>query len=241
MEYLFLVSLFVIAFLYSSVGHGGGSGYLALMALVGIAPEFMRSTSLTLNVFVSLIAFIAYFKAGYFRPTLIIPFLLSSIPLAYTGALLHIQPTVYKIILAVFLLIAIARMLFIPNAISEQSKKPPFVVAVLIGAVLGILSGMIGIGGGIILSPILILLHWANMKEAAAASALFIFLNSVSGLVGLFHTGFTYDSHIISWIMVGVLGGIAGSYTGSFKMHTNKLKYTLAFVLFVASIKLFMI
>lgn len=241
MEYIFLVSLFVIAFLYSSVGHGGGSGYLALMALFGIAPEFMRSTSLTLNVFVSLIAFIAYFKAGYFRSTLIIPFLISSIPLSYIGAMLPIQPTVYKIILGIFLLIAIARMLFIPNAISEHSKNPPFLVAVLIGAVLGLLSGMIGIGGGIILTPILILLHWANMKEAAAASAIFIFLNSVSGLIGLFHSGFNYDPHIVSWIVVGVFGGIAGSYSGSFKMQTNKLKYTLAFVLLVASIKLFLI
>ncbi len=241
MEYLFLIFLFVIAFLYSSVGHGGGSGYLALMALVGIAPEFMRSTSLTLNVFVSLIAFIAYYKAGYFRPALILPFLLSSIPLAFIGALIPIQPTVYKIILAVFLLLAIARMLFIPNAVSDQLKKPPFLVAVLIGAVLGILSGMIGIGGGIILSPILILLHWANMKEAAAASALFIFLNSVSGLIGLFQMGFVYDPHIVSWIVAGVFGGIAGSYSGSFKMQANKLKYTLAFVLFVASIKLFMV
>lgn len=241
MEYIFLVSLFVIAFLYSSVGHGGGSGYLALMALAGIAPVFMRSTSLTLNIFVSLIAFIAYFNAGYFRPALIIPFLFSSIPMAYVGALLPIQPTLYKIILGIFLLVAIARMLFNPNAVSEQSEKPPFLLALLIGAVLGLLSGMIGIGGGIILSPILILLHWANMKEAAAASALFIFLNSISGLIGLFHSSFNFDPHIISWIVVGVAGGIAGSYSGSFKIHSNQLKYILAAVLLVASIKLFMI
>lgn len=241
MEYIFLVSLFVIAFLYSSVGHGGGSGYLALMALAGIAPAFMRSTSLTLNIFVSLISFIAYLNAGYFRPALIIPFLLSSIPMAFVGALLPIQPTLYKIILGIFLLVAIARMLFTPNAVSEQSEKPPFLLALLIGAILGLLSGMIGIGGGIILSPILILLHWANMKEAAAASALFIFLNSISGLIGLFHTGFNFDPHIISWIVVGVAGGIAGSYSGSFKIHSNQLKYILAAVLLVASIKLFMI
>ena len=241
MEYIFLVSLFVIAFLYSSVGHGGGSGYLALMALAGFAPQFMRSTSLTLNIFVSMIAFIAYFKAGYFRFTLILPFLLSSIPMAYFGALLPIQPTVYKIILSLFLLGAIARMLFIPNAVSEQPGKPSLPVALLIGAVLGLLSGMIGIGGGIILSPVLILFHWANMKQAAAASALFIFLNSISGLIGLFQTGFNYDPHIISWIVVGVAGGIAGSYSGSFKIHADKLKYILATVLLVASIKLLLV
>lgn len=238
MEFIFLFSLFVIAFLYSSVGHGGGSGYLALMALVGMSPEFMRSTSLTLNIFVSLIAFIAYYNAGYFRRSLVFPFLLGSIPLAFTGALIPIQPTIYKIILALFLLIAIARMLFIRNAVSELSVKPNFFVALLIGAILGLLSGMIGIGGGIILSPILILFHWANMKEAAAASALFIFLNSISGLIGLFNTGFNYEPDILSWILVGVAGGVAGSYSGSFRIHANQLKYILAAVLFLASMKL---
>ena len=241
MEVLFLVALFVIAFLYSSVGHGGGSGYLALMALIGTAPELMRSTSLTLNVFVSLIAFIAYYKAGFFHFKLLFPFLLSSIPFAFLGAVLPIQPAVYKFILAVFLLIAIARMLFIPNSVTEQTTQPSFVLALLIGAVLGLLSGMIGIGGGIILSPILILFHWANIKEAAAASALFIFLNSVSGLLGLFKTGFHYNPHLLSWIIVGIIGGVAGSYSGSFKLQAGKLKYILAVVLLVASLKLFIV
>ncbi len=241
MEYLFLFLLFVVAFLYSSVGHGGGSGYLALMALFGMAPESMRSTSLTLNIFVSLIAFIAYYKGGYFRPRLVFPFLLTSIPMAYIGAGIKINPTTFKIILGIFLLIAIGRMLFIPNAVSEHSKRPPISVSLLIGALLGIFSGMIGIGGGIVLSPILLLMHWANMKETAAASALFIFLNSVAGLSGLLQAGFNYDTRLILWIMVGVLGSIAGSYSGSFKLQTNGLKYILAATLLVASIKLFII
>lgn len=241
MEYLFLFLLFVVAFLYSSVGHGGGSGYLALMAIFGMAPESMRSASLTLNIFVSLIAFIAYYKGGYFRPRLVFPFLLGSIPLSFIGAGIKINPTTFKFILGIFLLVAIGRMLFIPNAISEHSKKPSFLLSLLIGAVIGIFSGMIGIGGGIILSPILLLMHWANMKETAAASALFIFLNSVAGLSGLLHSGFNYNSHIVSWIVMGVLGSIAGSYSGSFKLHTNALKYILAATLLVASIKLFLI
>ena len=241
MEYLFLFLLFLVAFLYSSVGHGGGSGYLALMAMFGMAPESMRSTSLTLNVFVSLIAFMAYYKGGYFRPRLVFPFLLSSIPMAFIGAGIKIHPTSFKIILGIFLLIAIGRMLFIPNAVSEQSKKPPFLLSLFIGAVLGIFSGMIGIGGGIILSPILLLMHWANMKETAASSALFIFLNSIAGLFGLFHSGFNYNTNLILWILVGVLGSIAGSYSGSFKLHSDGLKYILAATLLVASIKLFII
>ena len=229
----------MVAFLYSSVGHGGGSGYLAIMALFSIAPFYMKSTALTLNVFVSAIAFIAYFKAGYFKLKLITPFLLSSIPMAYIGAIIHINPAVYKVILGIFLLIAIGRMLLVPTAVTEVSKKPPFIMSLLIGAFLGFFSGMIGIGGGIILSPLLILMHWANVKESAAASAIFIFLNSLSGLFALFYKGLSMEPRIIVWITVGVIGGIAGSYMGSFKIQTAKLKYILAGVLLFASIKLF--
>jgi len=239
MEYLFLVSLFVIAFLYSSVGHGGGTGYLALLALFGIAPVFMKSTALTLNVFVSAIAFFSYYKAGYFRWKLIFPFLITSIPCAYLGALMKINPSTYKIILGIFLLFAVARMLFVPKAVTETSEKMPWLLALAIGAVLGLFSGMIGIGGGIILSPLIILFHWANVKESAAASALFIFLNSISGLFGLATSGLTLEPRIIIWIIVGLGGGIAGSYLGSFRIKPEKLKFMLAAVLLVASIKLF--
>ena len=239
MEYLFLVSLFVIAFLYSSVGHGGGTGYLALLALFGVAPVFMKSTALTLNVFVAAIAFFSYYKAGYFKWKLIFPFLITSIPFAYLGALIIINPSAYKIILGIFLLIAVARMLFVPKAITENSRQMPLIIALVIGAVLGFFSGMIGIGGGIILSPILILMHWANVKESAAASALFILLNSISGLSALLQGGFTFNPNIDAWIAVGVIGGISGSYMGSYKLKPEKLKYVLASVLLMASIKLF--
>jgi uncharacterized protein len=239
MGILFLLLLFIIAFLYSSVGHGGGSGYLALFALFGIAPAFMRSTSLVLNVFVAGIAFIAYYRAGFFRIKLILPFLLTSIPAAYVGALIKIDPKLYKIILGVFLLIAVIRMLFVKGAVGDASRHPSFPVAMLIGAVLGLFSGMIGIGGGIILSPLLILFHWANIKESAAASALFILLNSISGILGLQRTGFAMESHMILWILVGFTGGVLGSYSGSKRLNTIWLKYMLSAVLLMASIKLF--
>jgi uncharacterized membrane protein YfcA len=224
MEYIFLASLFVIAFLYSSVGHGGASGYLALMALFGIAPAFMKSTSLSLNVFVAGIAFLTYARAGYLRFRLILPFLITSIPMAFAG---------------IFLLFAVARMIFIPGAISEHPSSPVFWLAMLIGAVLGFFSGMIGIGGGIILSPILILFHWATVKESAAASALFIFLNSLSGLSALVHGGLQFEPRLVLWITAGVLGGIAGSYSGSYRLQPVKLKYVLSAILLMASIKLF--
>ncbi|MEI6678891.1 MAG: sulfite exporter TauE/SafE family protein [Mariniphaga sp.] len=239
MEYLLLVSLFMIAFLYSSVGHGGGTGYLALLALFGIAPIFMKPTALTLNVFVSAIAFFSYYKAGFFKWKLIYPFLITSIPLSYLGALVQINSATYKFILGVFLLIATARIVFIPNAVTETPQKTPLLPALAIGSVLGFFSGMIGIGGGIILSPILILMHWANVKESAAASAIFIFLNSLAGIFALIQSGFVADPLLSIWIITGVAGAIAGSYLGSFKIKSGKLKYLLASVLLLASIKLF--
>jgi hypothetical protein len=130
-------------------------------------------------------------------------------------------------------------MLFVPRSIREISTKVPFLPALGIGAVLGLFSGMIGIGGGIILSPVLILFHWANVKESAAASALFIFLNSLSGLFGLATGGFSLEPRIIVWIIIGIAGGIAGSWLGSFRLKSEKLKFMLAAVLLVASIKLF--
>lgn len=238
MEFVFLLLLFLIAFLYSSVGHGGASGYLALMALFGIAPVFMKSTSLTLNVFVAAIAFFAYFRAGFFKFRLVLPFLLTSIPMAFTGAFIHVNRGVYEIILGILLFFAVARLLFVPDAITNKPGNPPLVIALLTGAVLGFFSGMIGIGGGIILSPLLILFHWSTVKESAAASAIFIFLNSLAGLAALFIKGFSYEPRMVIWIAAGLTGGIAGSYAGSMRLKQEKLKYVLAAILIVASIKL---
>jgi uncharacterized membrane protein YfcA len=239
MEYLILLSLFLIAFIYSSVGHGGGTGYLAVLALFGIAPVLMKPTALTLNIFVSGIAFFNYYRAGYFKWKLVFPFLITSVPGAYFGAMTKIDSSTYKIILGVFLLIAIGRMLFVPMAIKENSKNIPFVWALLIGAVLGFFSGMIGIGGGIILSPVIVLMHWANLKESAAASALFILLNSVSGLLAVTGGGIAVDHRILIWIFVGVVGGVFGSHIGSLILKPEKLKFMLAGVLLLASVKLF--
>lgn len=238
MEYLLIICLFIIAALYSSIGHGGGSGYLALFAIFGISPLFMKTTALTLNLFVSGIAFYSYYKAGYFRFRLILPFIIASIPSAYLGALIEVNPKVYKVILGLFLLIAIGRMLIVPKATGEARSRPNFYLALFIGAVLGFFSGMIGIGGGIILSPILLLFRWANLKETAAASAIFIFLNSLSGLTGAFQSGFTLEPRVIFWIIAGIIGALMGSYVGSFKLDNTKLKYLLSVVLLFASVKL---
>ena len=240
MDLIFLVALFIIAFLYSSVGHGGASGYLALMVLFGIAPVFMKSTALTLNLFVSAIAFFSFFKAGYFRWKILLPFAITSVPLAYLGAKIHIDTSLYKIILGVCLLIAVGRILYTPKgkSMTDIVKASPL-ISVFVGGVLGFFSGMIGIGGGIILSPLLLLLRWATIKETAAISAAFIFLNSASGLIGSWHSQ-DINTKIFLWVAVGIAGGLSGSYFGSAKFNTVYLKYILSGVILIACVKLFL-
>ncbi len=241
MEILFLFALLVIAYLYSSVGHGGASGYLALMALFSIEPELMRSSALIMNLFVAGIAFFIFFKAGYFRWRIILPFLITSIPFSFIGAWIEIDPRLYRIILGILLLLAVLRIL-IRFRDADNLKVPPFATGILLGIVLGLVSGIIGIGGGIILSPLLLVLRWANVKEAAAASALFILLNSSSGLLSLsLQNNFILTPDLFFWVIMGIAGALAGSYTGGYKLSLNTLRYILSLVLILASFKLFIV
>jgi uncharacterized membrane protein YfcA len=238
-ELLFVIGLMLIAFFYSSVGHGGASGYLALMALFGFAPESIRYYALILNLVVSAIAFISYYRAGFFRRRQVVPFLISSMPAAYIGAQFSINPTMYKIILGAMLLIAVARMLFVRNTENDSTHDPPFVLALGIGLVLGLVSGIIGIGGGILLSPVLILARYARIKEASAAAAVFIFLNSASGIAGLMANHVVFQSYVIYWISGVMVAALIGSAIGSRTISELNLKRVLSLVLIAASIKLF--
>ncbi len=239
MNILFLITLFSIAFLYSSVGHGGASGYLAIMALFGIETLYMKSSALTLNLFVSGISLYNFYKAGFFKWNIITPFILTSVPMAFIGARIHVEPKTYKIILGVFLLLATTRMLFVNPLFFKQKKTVPLIPAMAIGSLLGFFSGIIGIGGGIILSPIIIVLHWADMKEAAAASALFILVNSAVGLLGVYFSQATLIPEILLWVLLAIVGGSLGGHLGSRKFSHNTLRYILSAILILASIKLF--
>ncbi len=238
-DILFLGGIFLIAILYSSVGHGGASGYLAFMALLGFVPEVMRPSALILNVFVSSIAFITFTRNGHFKFKLLWPFIITSVPFAFLGGTFSIDTRIYKIILGVFLLFAIARMLIKVKNDKDFLKEINILYALLIGAFLGFFSGLIGIGGGIILSPIIILLGWATVKQTAAVSAVFILVNSLAGLGGFFLKSEMPDIQIMYMIIAGLLGGLLGSYLGSFRIKENYLRYTLSLVLLLASVKLF--
>jgi uncharacterized protein len=240
LEIFFLLAICLVAFLYSSVGHGGASGYLALMALFGIEVSLMKPSALILNLFVSSIAFISFYRAGHFRLRLLLPFVVTSIPMAFLGATLEVPPELYKKILGVCLFLAALRILIRTKEDGER-KKLSISIALAAGALIGFFSGMIGIGGGIILSPILLLTRWAGMKETAAASAAFIFLNSLAGLSGHLIAGMEVSPKIVLWIVSVMVGGLLGSWTGGFKLTATQLKYLITTVLLIASIKLFII
>lgn len=237
-DFLFFALFFLMAVLYSSVGHGGASGYLALMALFSFPPDFMRPTALVLNIFVSSIAFYSFYRGGYFRFKLLLPFIITSLPFAFLGGMLSINPNIYKIILGLFLLVAVARMFFKPQNNNRETKPINQPLALGIGAILGFLSGLIGIGGGIILSPILILLRWADLKQTAAVSAAFIIINSVSGLLGQSTNSLNLAPQSAIMLVSAILGGITGSYLGSAKASSRFFLMALSSVLVFASIKL---
>jgi uncharacterized protein len=235
---LFYILLFLVAFLYSSVGHGGASGYLALMALFSITPEVMKPTALLLNLFVSLTSFIQFYRGKHFNWKVFLPFAIGSIPMAYLGGRMTLADDIYKKILGVLLLIPIIRFLFFANIKIDELKRSNFYLSMLIGAAIGLLSGLIGIGGGILLSPILLLLKWANMKQTAAISALFIFVNSLSGFIAQLQKGINFSGDMYAYVGVAFIGGLCGAYFGSLKFKQNILQYLLALVLIIASYKL---
>ena len=236
--YLFLAILPIISFLYASVGHGGASGYLALMALFSFAPETMKPTALLLNLFVAGISFYYYYKAGHFNKTLFLSFAISSIPLAFLGGTIEIDASIYKKILAVLLVFAILKMLNVFGKEIDTIKPVKLWQGLLAGGIIGFFSGLIGIGGGIILTPLILLLHWGRMKEAAAVSALFIWVNSASGLIGQISSGVSFDKASVFMVIIAVVGGMLGGYLGSRKLNNLKLRYILAFVLAIACFKL---
>lgn len=240
-ETLFYILLPLTAFLYASVGHGGASGYLALMALFSFSPEVMKPTALLLNLFVAGISFIQFARKGYFQWRLFFVFAVFSVPLSFIGGMIQIDPHWYKVILGILLLFAIGRILGLYGKEEQQIKDLNIPVGGAIGGTIGFFSGLIGIGGGIILSPIIILLRWGTTKQAAATSAMFIWVNSAAGLLGQLKSGVTFASDSWWYVSIALIGGLLGAYFGSSVLDNTKLRYVLAFILALASIKLIFI
>ncbi len=236
-EILIIFAVFAVAVLYSSVGHGGASGYLAVMALLAVAPEITRPTALILNLFVASIAFVQFYRAGHFDWKIFAPFAAGSVPLAFLGGMIQLPTLIYKIILGVCLILAAIRLAL--NLRSENEARAPQIwVCLLIGAILGFVSGLVGVGGGIFLTPILLLMNWTETKRAAGISALFILVNSASGLLGNYAQVLKLPANVYVWIIAAIVGGAIGATLGSHRFNSLVLRRVLAVGLLIGGAKL---
>lgn len=235
-ELALIVCIFIAAVLYSSVGHGGGSAYLAAMALFSIAPETMRPASLTLNIFVATIAFVQFYRAGCFSWSILWPFALASIPAAFLGGWLTLPAHAYKTAVGFVLLFAAGRLVWKP--VADTAHPLPKLPAFVCGAAIGFLSGLTGTGGGIFLSPLLLVMGWAETKQSAGVSAAFILVNSIAGIIGLMTKPVTFPAMLPYWIVAAVAGGLIGSEMGRRRITNPTLRRLLAVVLVIAALKL---
>jgi uncharacterized protein len=239
LEFLLTVCIFVAAILYSSVGHGGASGYLAAMALFGVAPAVMKPTALVLNIIVAAIATLKFYRAGYFNRSLFIPFAIGSIPCAFIGGSIVVPTQLYKPIVGMVLLYAAAKLGFNKPSTTDPPLQPisPY-LAIGLGMAIGLLSGLTGVGGGIFLSPLLLMMGWATIPQAAGVSAAFILVNSIAGLLGYLTKLPTLPANLWLWSIVVAIGGWIGAEYGSKKIGSRRLQQLLAVVLAIAGIKL---
>lgn len=233
------ILILIVGFLYSSVGHAGASGYLAVMALTGVSAAVMKPTALTLNILVAVIGSVQFWRAGHFEWRLFWPFALGSIPLAWVGGRVQLPPAYYKTAIGVILLFSAWRLVVVAARKTEAPVKPPGVgTSVGIGAVLGLISGLTGTGGGIFLSPLMMLLNWADPKRVSAVAVVFILVNSVSGLAGYWSEKGAPPIPAWSWLVAAAVGGVCGSYLGARHFNTRTLRRMLAVVLVIAGGKL---
>ena len=242
--FLLASGMLVAAFLYASVGHGGASAYIAAMAIAGVAPAEMRPVALQLNVLVSAIATFKFHRAGHFRWPLFWPFAVASIPAAYLGGAIILPGTAYKILVGVVLLYAGWQLWWSARAGAELRAAPPIPVALAmaIGAVLGVLSGLTGVGGGIFLSPLLLLFGWAGTKQTSAVAAPFILVNSIAALAAGYVRNPAPPPDYAWWLMAAVLvGGWAGAEYGSRRFANPLIRRLLAVVLAVAGGKMVLV
>ena len=236
---LLTLAIFIAAVLYSSVGHAGASGYLAAMALGGVPPEVMKPTALALNIVVASIASLRFYRAGSFRWELFWPFAVTSVPAALLGGALAVGPGAYRLLLGLILIYSALRLILpSPSAGAEPARAVPLPLALAAGALIGLLSGMIGVGGGIFLSPLLILAGWATPRHAAGVSAVFILVNSLAGLAGHTASLQLLPLEALWWAPAAALGGVIGSGIGSRRLGGPGMRRMLGVVLIVAGVKM---
>jgi len=237
-EHLLLVAaILLIAFLYSSVGHAGASGYIAVMSLASLSPAVIKPTALVLNILVASIGSWQFLRAGHFSWKLFWPFALLSVPFAFVGGYLDLPAHAFKLLVGAVLLLSALYFVWQPHNDSVRSE-PSKPVALGAGSVLGLFAGLTGTGGGIFLTPLLLIMRWARTRNAAAASAVFILVNSIAGLLGNLSATSKIPQLALPLALAAVVGGTAGSYLGSRRFPPALIKRLLAVVLVIAGLKL---
>ncbi len=230
----------VAAAIYASVGHGGASAYLAILSLYGVAPAEMSTSALLLNILVAGVALVTYASAGHLSGRLTWPFIAGSVPAAYLGGLLHVSPRIYDLLLGVALLAAAIRLWWTPPQRQDSpASMLAWTVAFPVGAGIGMLSGIVGVGGGIFLSPVMILAGWAGVKQTAATAAAFIVVNSIAGLAGRASRGALVLGHLAPLVAVAFLGGLVGARLGAYRLLPIHLRRVLAVLLLFVAFKTF--
>ena len=230
---------FAVAALYSSVGHAGASGYLAVMAMFSVVPEVMKPTALALNILVASVAAVKFYRAGLFDWKLFWPFAVTSVPAAFAGGAVTLPAEQYRVVVGVVLLFAAGWMFWSARRRADgTTTRPPLAAALLWGLGLGFISGLTGVGGGIFLSPLLLVMRWSTVRTTSAVAAVFILVNSIAGLLG--HAAGIANLHpgVGVWALAVLAGGWIGSRYGSGRLPAPVLRQLLSLVLLIAAVKL---
>lgn len=237
---LLALLFFAAALLYASVGHAGASAYLAAMSVVGMSPAVMRPTALVLNLFVATIVIIRFHRAGALPWRQLVPLAIGSVPAAFLGGVIHLPGELYRPLVAVVLLAGAWRLATATTSVEAEAARPgvPFLPGIAAGAGIGLLAGLSGTGGGIFLTPLLVLAGWTRTRDAAGLSGAFILVNSISGIAGLLTGGITLPDALPAWIGAVVVGGLIGSWFGASRFSILQLRRVLALVLVIAAVKL---
>lgn len=238
---LLLIAILIVAILYSSVGHGGASGYIAVLALFSVVPAAFKPTALILNILVATVATYSFARAGHFSWRLFWPFAATSIPCSFVGGYMSLPPHVFKPLVGIILLASACRLFFHTENGAVEIRQPAIPTAFGVGAVLGLLSGLTGVGGGIFLSPLLLLLNWGKAREVSAIAALFILVNSFAGLLGHVSSLQAIPQYAPLLAIAAVSGGVIGSLFGSRYLPVVGIVKTLSVVLTIAGIKLLLV
>ena len=242
-EALLLAALFFgAAVLYASVGHAGGSAYLAAMALVGVAPAIMRPTALSLNILVATLVVIRFARAGFVDPRGILPFVIGSLPFAFIGGSLTLPNEVYRPLVGITLILAAIRFgASTGRTDDEHPPRAPLPLGIAAGAAIGLLAGLTGTGGGIFLTPLIVIAGWSGMRHASGTSSVFILVNSISGLAGNIASVGSLPAAMPLWLAVVAIGGLIGGELGTRRLQLPGLRRALALVLVIAGLKLILL